>query len=65
MSRKQVHLIVNAEHALLRTPSLDNRIWFSAQRLVNRCRRGLVKQISVTDREPSMKFDAPLIGRVF
>lgn len=65
MSRKQVHFSVDAQDAILRAPSVDNRIWDSATRLLNRCRRGLVKQIIVTDRELSMKFDAPIIGRIF
>ena len=65
MTRKQVYFSVDTEDAILRTPSVDNRIWNAASRLLTRCRRGLVKQIIVTAREPSDFRDAPIIGRIF
>lgn len=65
MTRKQVHFSVDEQDAILRTPSIDNRIWNSAHRLLVRCRRGLVKSIVVTAREPSHFRDAPICGRIF
>lgn len=65
MLHKQLRFFVNEQDAALYAPSVDNRIWDSASRLLNRCRRGMLKQIVVTDREPSMKMDPPVIGRIF
>lgn len=65
MIRKQIHFFVNRRDAQLRSPYVDFKVWDAAARLLNRCRTGNIKQVVVSDRELSMKFDAPIVGRVF
>lgn len=65
MLHKQLRFFVDEQDAALYAPAVDPRIWHSASRLLNRCRRGMLKQIVVTDREPSMKMDPPVCGRIF
>lgn len=64
MIRKQVRFIADNVNGKLYVP-VTYKSWDAAQRIVNRCRRGLIKLVVVTERELSMKLDGPVTGSVF
>lgn len=64
MAHKQLRFIVDSRDAQLRT-HVTNKVWDAAERLLNRCRRGSMRCLAVTERELSMKMDLPITGRVF
>lgn len=64
MIRKKVHFIVSEQDAQIHT-NVTNKVWDAADRLLTRCRKSTINMIMVTDRELSMKMDAPIFGRVF
>lgn len=64
MIRKKIHLIVSEQDAQIHT-NVTNKVWDAADRLLTRCRKSTISMILVTDREFSMKLDAPIFGLVF
>lgn len=63
--RKQVHFIADAKCAQLRVPDITTRVWDAAERVLHRCRKGLVKQVTVSDRIESDKWDLINTGRIW
>ena len=63
--RKQIHFIADAQDAQLRAPIITTRVYDAAERVLTRCRKGLVKQVVVSDRNESEKRDLANTGRVW
>lgn len=64
MIHKCTHLIVTEQDAQLHT-HVNGKVWDAASRLLNRCRRGALVSVMVTERERSMKLNPRITGRVF
>jgi hypothetical protein len=63
--RKQIHFIVDALDGQLRTPNITRSVYAAAERVLHRCRKGLVKQVVVSDRVESEKRELANTGRVW